>query len=128
MLNLYFFCNIFCILGVNLSQKWTKSVHSKTKFFRKNSNFSKDCWSSVFISINTTSAQKLHQNWTIFGGVRIKKHSQNELDIDADLVRKTSKICNLTTFHLAKTCGGIHGASENANMKKTIFLHFFRRS
>ena len=98
MLNFYFFCNIFCILGVNLSQKWTKSVHSKTKFFLKNSNFSKDCWSSVFISINTTSAQKLHQNWTIFGGVRIKKHSQNELDIDADLVRKTSKICNLTTL------------------------------
>ena len=89
---------------------------------------------AVLISINTTSGQKLHQNWTIFGGVRIKKHSQNELDIDADLVRKTSKICNLTTlkayqiFHIAKTCGRIHRASENANMKKTIFLHFFRRS
>ena len=124
-----------------MSQKWTKSVHSKTKFFLKNLNFSKDCWSSVFISINTTSAQKLHQNWTIFGGVRIKKHSQNEIDIDADLVRKTSKICNLTTlkailmklsliiylykiFHLAKTWGGIHRASENANIKKKIFYIF----
>ena len=39
--NVLLFCNIFCFLGVNWSQKWTKSLHSESKFFLKNLNFSK---------------------------------------------------------------------------------------
>ena len=57
--------------------------------------------------------------------------------MDADLVRKTLKICNLAVpkailmkhslnlylckiFHLANAWGGIQRASENANMKSFL--------
>ena len=71
--NVLHFCNSFCFLGVNSSQKWTKSLHSESKFFLKNLNFSR------IVETLFSSAIILHlvKNFTKIGLYLKKKGSKN---------------------------------------------------
>ena len=71
--NVLLFWNSFCFLGVNSSQKWTKSLHSESKFFLKNLNFSK------IVETLLLSAIILHlvKNFTKIGLYLRKKGSKN---------------------------------------------------
>ena len=64
--------------------------------FRKNLDFSKILKIQFFL-LEYYTWWKFHQNWTTFEEVRAQKAPKKGHFMDAEPVRKTLKICNLTT-------------------------------
>ena len=131
----FVFGNILGFLGLNWTQKCTKTINFGYVLFPLKHLILKDCSETVFVLWKTYLWLKFQQTRVIFAGERAQKPPKRGHFMDAALPRKHLKIYNLTTtnaalmklttimylhkmFNLAEDWGVTHRMQEGINQKR----------